>query len=418
MSVLVNILTVNSSAGTGDSNIDTAAWSDAVDRIVSAGGGVIALPPAESGEYLFDDEIGIPSNCHVAGAGRAATVVKVPDGANITPFTLRDAATGATSVSISGMTIDGNKANNSGTLYGIYLVRASDFSVFDVELKDINGSGLTTDGMQTFCGPGHVERVYAHDCDNIGIQISNATRRVTVVNVHAERCTGYGLMADASELTVLGANVRRSAVGAYIRNVFGCVINDIVATLNDGHGILVAGMVRSQGRGWVALQNGRTPTNTADDVHFGPNPVTGAGLGYGESKDNIIDIVAGPSSNHYANYFGPSFTSPTERYAVYFEDEVNLSNDITISTTTGAVSGDVRLPTDLNKLVVRHLTSGQGTVINRAGVLDTRTGFAVLSKSGVPSDSDFEVVADGMLALDNSTGKLYVRSQSAWVAQS
>jgi hypothetical protein len=418
--VLVNLHEVNGSAGQGDSNVDTAAYADALGRIATAGRGTLLIPPAASGEWLFDEEIGIPDHCAVAGAGRQSTVIKIPDGAGITPFVLRNAATGAVGISISGLTIDGNHVNNSVVAYGIYLVRASDFSVFDVEIMNINGSGLTTDGMQTFCGPGHIERVYAHDCDNIGIQISNATRRVNVLNVHSERCGGYGFAADASEMMLSGANLRRNLLaGLYIRNVFGCTIDSVVATMNDGHGILVQGFVRSTGSNWLAEQNGRSPVNTADDIHFGANPVVTPGLGYGETSDvRITNIVAGPSANHYANYFGPSFTAPTERNAIHLEDQSNLNIYLEGNLMAGAISGDIRYPTDPNKLVTNFTFTGGGRERRTTGPIIALAGVQVPSVAGVPTDAAFKFVSDGMLALDNSTGKLYVRSQGAWVAQS
>jgi hypothetical protein len=136
---------------------DTAAINSAVALCNSKGSGTIFFP---AGTYITS---GIPiySNCHYIGAGTAATVIKLKNGANDDVFKGSVNGYGATMVNysaannsgsgsgttgwqIADLTIDGNNDNQTGASYGIRQY-GYNFKLLNVDIRNTYSDCLYSD---------------------------------------------------------------------------------------------------------------------------------------------------------------------------------------------------------------------------------------------------------------------------------
>jgi len=136
-----------------------AAIRECIDSLAGGGGTVLV----RRGLYVLTEHIHIPtSGIHLVGEGAGATILKVADGvrqAGIIVGTLK--AEGyldserVTNVTISRLSIDGNKAGNRChetepgtphlTLNGISVYHARDVTISDVTIERARSGGITTD---------------------------------------------------------------------------------------------------------------------------------------------------------------------------------------------------------------------------------------------------------------------------------
>lgn len=129
----------------GDGATDaTAHIQSRIDAAITAGGGTVWIP---EGTYLCGT-LTIDSRVHLVGAGIGATTLRLTNATNAALIQSKDFATltgGATTggpsrFSVQSMTLDGNKANNTGApavqVYGYY------YTLRDVEIVDASGVGL------------------------------------------------------------------------------------------------------------------------------------------------------------------------------------------------------------------------------------------------------------------------------------
>ncbi|MFC3080128.1 glycosyl hydrolase family 28-related protein [Phenylobacterium terrae] len=141
--------------GDGVAN-DRAAIQAAVDAAAQNGGGIVYLPAGTYG--IGNDGLGktyagiqLTDGVTLKGAGMGVSTIKVLDGANIditgvvrTPFNVP-----TTQVKMEDFTIDGNRANTTGKVDGIFVgtapgstQRDSDITISRVEVKNASGYGF------------------------------------------------------------------------------------------------------------------------------------------------------------------------------------------------------------------------------------------------------------------------------------
>lgn len=319
---------------------DTTVLQTLLAAIGTAGGGALLLPP---GTYILSEPLVVPSNCVFAGAGRNVTTLSLANGSDCSILLNSDTAAGNSGITVTDLTLYGNRANNTGTLYGLYFRGISDSVIRDVEVSHCGNTGVYLDGggatIGTFASMLTVSGIYTHDNVGVGIQVSNGIRRSTFSDIITELNGTSGVVCDSSQASWNNVRAfRNSTRGVYFRNLFSITANNIVAEGNGEHGILVQGMVRSAGSNWVSLTNSTSSTNGYDDINFGPNPDP---AGYGENNDlDISGIVAGWDAWIADRYFGDVMG---ERYAVYVGDESDTNIRLSGRLRTGA-TGTYRPP--------------------------------------------------------------------------
>lgn len=385
------VLNVKDFGALGTGTDDTSAFQAAI-AAVPAAGGVVYAP---QGTYVISSPLLLKANTWLRGDGMQVTNLKMGANANLNPM-IGNARNGDSFITLTDFSLDGNKANNgAGTSQGIVLTQISQITARSIEVQNVNGYGFVTsgNGVNTTRGA-HFSRIYVHNCDLTGFEVTYAFRQATIDGL---RCSANGsvgnptfpaVFLDASECLadniIADSNISN---GIHIHNVFGCTFSNLVATRNGMHGIFVETLVHSLGANWRAQSNGTTTSNTYDDIHFANTNVTGAGYGI-TANCEVSGIVVGPNTN---------FGSAQERYGLYVEDTVNVNvrlNDI--SYVAPGVTGNVRVPAAIGTLVVddalvkpnvggMFTATGPGTV-SGAGVLTLFSGAGVGSRT-VPANS-------------------------------
>lgn len=113
---LREVVSVKDFGAVGDGATDDgAAINSAITAAYAAGGGTVCF---SAGTYLCEEAIVLQTNVHLVGAGIDGTVLKTKDSSNIHLITH---AAAVSNVSVSKMTLDGNRANQTS---GVHCLRS------------------------------------------------------------------------------------------------------------------------------------------------------------------------------------------------------------------------------------------------------------------------------------------------------
>jgi hypothetical protein len=162
---------------------DAANIQAALDTQAAAGGGVVELCV---GTYLFPAPttgslggVRIGDNCRLIGKGMGATVLKYADSQNADCTGIVRTFSGSVNknIYVADLTIDGNKANNTGTVIGVY--------------TGVTPNSTSTDLDITF------ERVEAKNCSDYGFDPHERTTRLMLVDCISHDNTVDGFTLDA-----------------------------------------------------------------------------------------------------------------------------------------------------------------------------------------------------------------------------
>ena len=130
---------------------DTSGAADtaAINALLATGGKVALGPSSATNPYWINATLVVPGFGSLAGAGEYATYIKMAANANLAAMVINDAYLynsgtpySGNPVTISDLTLDGNKAANSSAGDGIILLSYRSL-VRDVYLTGIKGNGLT-----------------------------------------------------------------------------------------------------------------------------------------------------------------------------------------------------------------------------------------------------------------------------------
>ncbi len=188
------------------------AFNNAIDDLTSIGGGKIFVP---SGIYkIFGGEIVLKNGVQLIGDGSASTKIKLGNGANkdliktfnFDSLTLQNkwlVSDGVQhSLGISGITLDGNKANNtSGRGWVSYAKR---LFIDDVIIMDTSGVGWYSEGGdiagqtdETDLPESQIKSLWIRNCGNHGMQFRGPHDAV-IHFVAVNECDTDGLRVERS----------------------------------------------------------------------------------------------------------------------------------------------------------------------------------------------------------------------------
>jgi len=193
-------------------------------------GGYIYFP---AGTYLVSDKVKYVSNSYITGAGRGKTIIKLKNGTNPVGLGFLFQHNGVGGVPASGeysenvliehLSIDGNKANNTGIV-----------------------SGITVSGTRN----GALNDVEAYNCSEVGIVVSStfATDNINHGFNIGSNCYSYNNDADGIQLAAgilvgcrsydnTGGGIRVVATYATLTKQPYAVISACSAFRNTSHGI-------------------------------------------------------------------------------------------------------------------------------------------------------------------------------------
>jgi hypothetical protein len=334
---------------------DTAAIQAAINA--ATGGGTVLLP---AGTYGVSATLVLDDYVALIGQGIGLSTLFVLAGAAPVVITNADVVNGNPGLTIRGLTIDGNRANATGSsAHGIALYGCQDgLTLEDIEVHDCWGTGvyLSGEALLGFLRPTFIRGIDTHH-NWVGFQISYAHRRTVIQGINAESNEYHGVVFDVTQLTASDITARYNGnggggpadvCGIWIRNIATGSFVNLVAELNYRHGIYVQGATNTVGSSWRAQGNGQLTSNTYDDVHFAVN-----GSGYGETTNfSLAGLVAGQASVIAASV-GLDDDPAMARYGLYITDAsttgtVRIDGYVCAST----VSGSLRRPAAVTGLSV------------------------------------------------------------------
>jgi len=131
------------------------------------------------------------------GAFRFGTVLRVADGANITPVT----ADTKYNLEIRDLMIDGNKANQTAEADGIYFYRVTCGNVVNVKVHDVLGEGIV---LYYYNYYNTLRLVHVWDCTSNGIRCTTNPDLIEVDGCRVTNCLNALWLAGNPLLAVRG----------------------------------------------------------------------------------------------------------------------------------------------------------------------------------------------------------------------
>lgn len=258
----------------GETN-DAPAIQAALNALPSSGG-VVYLPPGTygvgPGASPSQGGVRVPDNVVLAGAGMGVTVLRVLDGtsADITGVVRTPSGVETSNVEVRDLTIDGNRANVTGSIDGFYCgvtpnstATDTDIRLINVEIRDCSGYGFDPHERTTRL---LMRNCVARDCgdsthDNITLD--------AIYDSLIEGCVSIG--AGRHGINVVTASTRVRLVGCLST---GSASNGITIQTGSKHIVLDGCLVESStGRGIVV--NGVAQSSGVDTTPGGYHLITG-----------------------------------------------------------------------------------------------------------------------------------------------
>ncbi|WP_052469322.1 M10 family metallopeptidase C-terminal domain-containing protein [Pseudomonas massiliensis] len=261
---------------------DTQAIQKAIDAAFKAGGGEVFMP---EGTYILSGPnsdggcLTLRSKVTLNGERLGETTLKLADGSSgdIDGLIHTAAKVNTTDAKVSNLTLDGNKANTSGTVDGIVTgsgaggtAHTTGLIVAGVELRNFSGDGLRaqalTDGAQ-------VSDSLAHDNDGDGFATAFQTQAVRADSMSFTDSQAYRNGGDGFDVVVASGV---SSSGYFLNNQShdntgnGFVLTGVERPANTDmyqqFGI-VGGQYYNNGRAGIEIRGWEGGTLSNVDVH-------------------------------------------------------------------------------------------------------------------------------------------------------
>lgn len=371
---------------------DSAAIQAAIDAAYAAGGGTVYIPAGTfimSGDKANPSEgcIEVRSNVTLTGAGAGNTVLKLADNYNerINGMIRTPVDESASNVTISNLTIDGNRANNTGHQAGIITgVKANDeglvhenITISGVEVMNCTAYGVNPhevtynltiencvshdNGKDGFVADYVVGGVYrnnvAYNNDRHGFNIQNSSSDIVLENNTAYdnglgATGGAGIVIQRSDIFPDGADTIPWVTNIQIigGEYYGNSREGILIKLSDNVEVSGANIHDNMRQG-IRVE-GATNTSIHDsEIYNNSQESPGA---YDEINIRLrLDDVVDPPRTYYSEnteiYDNNIHSDGTSRYGIREELSNSTASNpsgtvVHDNTVTGSVSGDVYVP--------------------------------------------------------------------------
>jgi len=270
-----------------DGSGDYVDIQEAIDSL-PAGGGVVYV---KEGTYTITTVITInKSNVALIGAGKATSIFLAED-SDCDCINLGDNATTRTGILIADLSIDGNRDNNAGTLYGIELLgKVDDSKISGCWITECDTTGIKFTGNNN---RNIITENTVTSCDNIGIDIQDSTDPNIVsdntcssmgthgiqaiattgsIYIIGNVCTGnteHGIACSTND-AVISNNMCLSNTkdGVYLTSSVRNTINGNCCKLNGEHGIEIRSSSQNVITANTYTKNSQTTTNTYDGIRL------------------------------------------------------------------------------------------------------------------------------------------------------
>ena len=351
----------------------------AIDDVPSAGG-LVFIP---AGTYTTSSTVLLKSNLHLSGAGRDATIIKLTDSADVTVL---QAPNGTVDISVSHLTVDGNRANQTDTaITGISILSTTGspsarIALENLYILNVRNDGILIDGATTDV---RISNNFIDGTDlGAGIELASGTNTTTRVivsnnNIRNVRTAGIAGTGPITHVTISGntidTTVTADCITAYNQaNAFITVTGNTCEN-SGNHGIHVTGddvtisdnVIDSPTNNGVFLSHSaETPPSQATRISVTGNSTNDGVFGISVFNTQSVSIV------------GNTINSPSNGGIQHTIDTTaNASNFFVIANNVirGATNDGIGLREGIN-----HGSVG-GNVIEGCGrdgirIADTGTG--------------------------------------------
>src|SRR3990170_3335387 len=290
--ISLNIFNVKAYGAEGnDRTDDTSSIQDAINA--STAGSVIYFPSTVSNIYQVST-IKLIGNRSYVGPSYANVMIKQKDSANSEAVLIADAykdnhSTVGTPILMKNLVIDGNKANNTGTI-GILLMNWSSI-IRNVEVYRCPGVGIkfvdkNSAGtlISNTAAENRIEGCRVSDCDGIGIHIYSVDENGILVSycygtrIVNNYVSEYGLSTSADYYQGIKAHLSSGDVTVVANNNIWCSEDNASSTYYH---------LQVNGAGSVA-----TYATCLGNAVYGGNTAAGTGLVYSTGAAGTLDIAS------------------------------------------------------------------------------------------------------------------------------
>ncbi len=383
---------VNASTTSAQTVINSALSS------MPASGGTVYLM---EGTYIIDGAISIPDNVTLTGAG-AGTIIKLKNtiGAGAINAITNTTTTSGTSVTVSNLTLDGNKANNaSGTEQGIYLngmgsgTTVQGARLTNLTIKNFRFSGIylnntinTTVSNNTIMGNTNDAGIFI-DTNSTNDIISNNTLLANAKGIDAENGSTY--------LTISNNYINgNTTAGIYFTTGAGSAPANSIVTgntivNNTTYGMFVAGNTAAyntfSGNSVTAGTNGIRISGARHNTFTG-NSIYDTG---GAANNDAFFLTSTNQDNIITGNTISDSSATTTNYAININ--AGTSNYIANNTLGGGSVNDGGTTTIFNGQVKDEANGNY--YIQPAGTIELTKNTNVTGTFSVTSTSSFTGVA-------------------------
>jgi len=409
---------------------DTVSIQAAADSLTT--GGIVFLP---EGDYLISGSgnecVRFDYSVKMLGASMRDTIIKLADSQTVSTMIRTYATNNLSYIQFENLTLDGNKANQSGTQIqnGLYLDNVQNGIVRNVYVKDVYSNNPPTteagginvvdsydvvldscivraiDGFGIYYGNvsqqfirGMVNNCVATECVSVGINAWNI-RNLLVTGSHAYNNTNSGLMfEDSNNISVVGCSAYlNGGHGIWINETNGSIVMGCLSYNNDGNGITVSGT-----SGYVANDN-IFIGNRCDDTRTGEAESQDYGIYEGAYATGNMVI----GNNTIGNVNAPIYLSGGSSRCFHniTDESVLLASASTI--TLPNTRDFIRITGTTNITSVTASWEGRRVVLKFADVLTFTDG------SNLKLAGNFVTSADDTITLVSDGTNWYEESRSA-----
>ena len=344
----------------------------AVQAAHDAGGGIVYLPPGVFGIAAADGHNGaieILSNVFIKGAGMGQSTLRVVDGnaENITGIIRSPHSEATVNYGIGDLTLDGNRDNGSGEVFGFYTGGApgspiADEDVYVLRAEAQNNSGYGFDpheqthrlhikdsvahdnGLDGFVADylvdSHYEGNVAYDNDRHGFNVVTATRDFLLTDniAYGNGSTGFVIQRGSEDIALPenivirgGQSFGNAREGILIKMSKNVLVEDVDVHDNGRHGIRLQGADNVTVRNNTVEHNGQAAHDNYAEILIGDYFDATTGQVFGAFA-NLIDANGIRSSGDVR-----------ARYGIEERNGETGDNIVTNNQIAGPVRGHVKL---------------------------------------------------------------------------
>jgi parallel beta-helix repeat protein len=344
----------------------------AIDAAHEAGGGLVYIPPGVWGITASPDGYGsihLQDNVFLKGAGMGVSTLRLVDGSSddITGLVRSEWGVETSNWGIADFTIDGNKANTTGTVDGFFTgpMPGSELADRDVQVLRIEIQGVSRYGFDPH---EQTERLsikdsVAHDNAVDGFVLDFITDGELTGNVAYDNGRhGFNFVTSTSDMLVAD-NVAHDNGGAgfvvqrgseNIQSPHGITFEGGASYGNGREGVLVqiadnvtiSGMsIHDNGMAGIRLYGASSSTVTGNDLHDNSQAAPGAWseILISSYDDTAYGLVHDASYNLIEGNTISSTAEPTARYGIEERAGDTNYNELSGNVISGTTAGPVSL---------------------------------------------------------------------------